>query len=104
MRTLVKVSMPTDLFNDMVREGTVGPTLDKLIAVFEPEAVYFVAMDGVRTALIVTDLKEPSDLVKVAEPFFLAMEAGIECYPAMNPDDLKKAAPHFERALKEFGA
>lgn len=103
MRTLVKVSMPTDVFNDLVREGKVGPTLDRLTAVLEPEAVYFVAMDGVRTALIVTDLKEPADMVKVAEPFFLALEAEIEYYPAMSPDDLKKAAPHFERALREFG-
>jgi len=95
--------MPTDIFNDMVREGTAASTLEKLVAVFEPEAVYFVSMDGVRTALIVTDLKEPSDLVKIAEPFFLAMEAEIDCYPAMNPEDLKKAAPHFERALREFG-
>jgi hypothetical protein len=39
----------------------------------------------------------------VAEPFFLALEAEIECFPAMIPDDLKKAAPHFERALREFG-
>lgn len=103
MRMILKVSMPTDVLNDMVREGTLTSTMDKLLAPLEPEAVYFTAMDGVRTVLVVVDLKEASDMVKAAEPFFLALEAEVEFYPAMLPEDLKKAAPHFERALREFG-
>lgn len=103
MRTIMKVSMPTEVMNEMVREGKLTSTMEKLLGEVKPEAVYFTAMDGERTALVVLDIAEPSDMVKVAEPFFLAIEAAIEFYPAMIPADLQKAAPHFEHALREFG-
>ncbi|MCL5735465.1 MAG: hypothetical protein M1274_07730 [Actinobacteria bacterium] len=102
MRMLVKFSMPTDVFNEYVRDGTAASMLEKLVGALQPEAAYFVAMEGVRTALVVADVKEPSEMVKAAEPFFLAMEAGVEFYPAMTAEDLKKAAPYFDIALKEF--
>ncbi len=37
-----------------------------------PEAAYFLAEDGMRTALIFFDLQEPSQIPAVAEPAFLA--------------------------------
>ncbi len=74
-----------------------------LLGDVRPEAVYFTAIDGERTALVVLDISEPTDMVKVAEPFFLALEAAIEFYPAMIPADLQKAASHFEKAVREYG-
>jgi hypothetical protein len=103
MRMIMRVSMPTEVANDMVREGTLGPTIEKLLQEMKPEAAYFVVMDGERTGLIVLDVAEPSDMVRVAEPFFLALDAAVEYYPAMTPSDLQKAGPHFERAVREFG-
>ena len=103
MRMIMKVSMPTELANELVREGTLGPTLDKLLGGVKPEAVYFTTMDGERTALVVLDVAEPSDMVRVAEPFFLALDAAVDYYPAMIPADLQKAAPYFEKAVREFG-
>lgn len=103
MRTIMKVSMPTEVMNELVREGELTSTMDKLLGDVKPEAVYFTAIDGERTALIVLDISEPTDMVKVAEPFFLALEAAIEFYPAMIPADLQKAAPYFEKAVREFG-
>jgi hypothetical protein len=100
---IMKMSMPTDLANELVREGTLGPTIEKLLGAVKPEAVYFTAIDGERTGLIVLDVAEPSDMVRVAEPFFLAFDAAVEFYPAMTPADLQKAAPHFEKAVREFG-
>lgn len=103
MRTIMKVSMPTEVMNELVREGELTSTMDKLLGDVKPEAVYFTAIDGERTALIVLDISEPTDMVKVAEPFFLALEAAIEFYPAMIPADLQKAAPYFEKVVREFG-
>lgn len=103
MRTIMKVSMPTEVMNELVREGALTFTMDKLLGDIKPEAVYFTAIDGERTALIVLDISEPADMVKVAEPFFLALEAAIEFYPAMIPADLQKAAPYFEKVVREFG-
>jgi hypothetical protein len=88
----------------MVRNGTLESTLKKILADLKPEAAYFVATDnGERCGLIFLDMKDSSELPKVAEPFFLAFNARVTVRPAMNPQDLEAAKPGFERAIKEFG-
>jgi hypothetical protein len=37
------------------------------------------------------------------EPWFLALNASIAATPAMMPEDLQKAAPAIEEAVKRFG-
>ena len=44
-----------------------------------------------RTAILVMDMKEASDLPRIAEPWFLALNAAVEVTPAMIPADLQKA-------------
>ena len=43
-------------------------------------------------------LKNPA----VAEPWFLPFDAHVELHPAMNLDDLKKAMPGIEKAVKNY--
>jgi divalent metal cation (Fe/Co/Zn/Cd) transporter len=38
----------------------------------------------------------------VAEPWFLAFDAHVELHPAMNLEDLKKATPGIEKAVKNY--
>jgi len=38
----------------------------------------------------------------VAEPWFLAFNAQVEFHPAMNLEDLKKATPGIEKAVKKY--
>jgi hypothetical protein len=38
----------------------------------------------------------------VAEPFFLAFNASVEVFPAMTLEDLMKAGPHIESAIKKY--
>jgi hypothetical protein len=40
---------------------------------------------------------------RIAEPWFLALNASIEATPAMIPEDLQRAAPAIEEAVKTFG-
>jgi hypothetical protein len=51
----------------------------------------------------VFDMKESSELPKVAEPWFLAFNASVTVRPTMTPQDLAAAGPGFEKAIKEFG-
>ena len=44
-----------------------------------------------------------SQLPAIAEPRFLALNAAIEVMPAMTPEDLMKAGPAVEQAVKAFG-
>ena len=104
MRMLLRAVLPNETANAAVRKGTLGTTIQKILADLKPEAAYFVATDsGERCAVVVFDMKESSELPKVAEPWFLAFNAKVTVRPTMTPQDLEAAQPGFERAIKEFG-
>jgi hypothetical protein len=52
--------------------------------------MYFAAVEGKRTAFIVVDLPDSSDLVAFSEPFYQDIGADVRLYPAMSPEDLSK--------------
>src|SRR5580658_8768206 len=102
MRMLLRVSIPVEAGNAAAKDGTMGATIEGILADLKPEAAYFFADDsGQRSGSIVFDLKDPSQIPAVAEPWFLAFNAHVEIHPAMNVDDLKKAGPGIESAVKK---
>ena len=101
MRMLMTISLPTDVANDRVRGGSFGSTMSGILAEMKPEAVYFTASPGgERSALAIIDMKDASEMVKYAEPWFLAFGSAVNFEPVMIPSDLEKAGPYFEAALK----
>jgi hypothetical protein len=102
MRMMLKVSIPVEAGNEAVRNGTLGSTIQKILADIKPEAAYFAEDDGERTGYIFFDMNKSSELPAIAEPFFLAFNATVTVRPAMTPQDLAEAGPHFERALKNY--
>ena len=91
MRMLLHAMFPTEPFNALVRSGKVGEILQKILEELKPEAVYFTEEDGMRAALMVVDLASPSDVPKIAEPFFLNFDAEVRMRVVMSPADLKSA-------------
>lgn len=91
MRMLVKVQFPIEPFNTMVKNGTAGETIEKVMGDIQPEAAYFTAMDGHRGAILVVDLPDASKMPAVAEPLFLHFDATVEFHPTMTPADLASA-------------
>jgi hypothetical protein len=100
MRCLLKVSIPVETGNVAIADGSLPKTIETILAEVKPEAAYFAEENGKRTGFIFLDLKDPSQIPAIAEPWFLAFNAQVEFHPAMNLDDLKKAAPGIERAVK----
>ena len=103
MRFLVKVSMPVESGNAAAKEGKLGETIQSILADLKPEAVYFAADNGQRTAFIFLEMKDASQIPAIAEPWFLAFNASIEIQPVMVPKDLAKAGPAIDRAVKKYG-
>ena len=104
MRMLLRVSIPAEAGNAAVKAGTLGSTVEKLLADLKPEAAYFFPDDnGQRSASIVFDMKDPSEIPAVAEPWFLAFNAKVSIRPVMNPQDLAKAIPAIAKAGKQHG-
>ena len=100
MRCLLKVSIPVETGNAAMADGSLNKTIESILTEFKPEAAYFLEEHGKRTGFIFLDVKEPSQIPAIAEPWFLAFNAQVEFHPAMTVDDLKKAAPGIERAVK----
>jgi hypothetical protein len=80
---------PTEPFNALVRSGKAGEILQKIVEDLKPETVYFTEEDGMRAALMVVDLASPSDVPKIAEPFFLNFDAEVRLRVVMSPANLK---------------
>src|ERR1035438_256556 len=94
MRMLLRVSIPVEAGNAAAKAGTLGSTIERILADLKPEAVYFFSDDeGQRTGSIVFDLKDVSQIPAVAEPWFLAFNAQVTFRPVMTPQDLATAGP-----------
>jgi hypothetical protein len=100
---LLKATIPVDTGNAAISDGSLPKTIESILAELKPEAAYFAEENGKRTGFIFFDLQDASHIPGVAEPWFLAFNAHVEFHPAMNLEDLKKAGPGIERAVKTYG-
>ena len=100
MRTLLKVSMPVEPANKAIKDGSLPQTIQNFIKDVRPEASYFYAEHGQRTALFVLDLKDPTQIPQVVEPLFTKLSAAVELYPVMNADELKSGLEKVARNLE----
>jgi hypothetical protein len=90
MRTLMRVTIPVEQGNKALRDGSLPKIVQSALQDLEPEAAYFTTLGGgQRGGFIVFDLKDSSDLPRIAEPFYMALNATVEFTPVMNADDLK---------------
>jgi hypothetical protein len=102
MRMMMQTAIPVEAGNQAARTGALGRPFQKILESLKPEAAYFTTgASGERGGFIVFDMKETSQLPGIAEPFFLAYNARVTFFPVMNADDLAKAAPGIEKAVKE---
>ncbi len=97
MRVLLNVRIPHRSFNAAVKDGTAGAKLKRILEAIKPEAVYFTEHNGLRGAVVIVDLPDPSKIPSLAEPWYLTFEADVEFRVIMSPDDLKKGG------LEEIG-
>ena len=103
MRMIMTVSIPVEAGNAAVRNGTLGSTIQRILADLKPEAAYFAEVDGMRTGFIFFDMKDSSQLPEIAEPWFLAFNARFSVRPAMNAQDLTAGMPGMTKAVENFG-
>jgi hypothetical protein len=89
MRMLLKATMDTERASEAIKDGTMGQAIQSVTEQLKPEAAYFYPEDGKRTAIMVFDLEDPSQLPALTEPFFRTAAAEVRVTPAMNADDLR---------------
>ena len=90
MRMLIRVTIPVEQGNAAIKDGSLGSIIQAFMAEHKPEAAYFTADGGNRTAYFFTRVSDPSRIPPMAEPFFMGLNAKVEFQPVMNPEDLAK--------------
>ncbi|WP_328495540.1 hypothetical protein OHS59_24435 [Streptomyces sp. NBC_00414] len=90
MRVLLKATLDTERANEAIRSGKMPELMKETLDQLKPEAAYFGALGGRRTALLFLDMQDSSELPSVGEPFFTQFDAEVEVSPIMNGDDLQE--------------
>ena len=62
MRVMAKVVMPVESGNRGIKDGTMGKLMQTAAERWHPEAMYFTTFDGRRSAYMVFDLPNASDI------------------------------------------
>ena len=91
MRMMLRWTVPVEKGNTMVNDGSMGTLIESLMKQLQPEAAYFLAEGGERSGMVFFDMKESSDIPRIAEVLFQGADAAVEFVPVMNADDLKRA-------------
>ena len=104
MKYIMKVKMSKESGNENLRDPEFGKRMQEALAEVNAEAAYFTTIDGQRGGYIIVNMDNAAQMPAFAEPFFLWMDAEIDFLPVMTPDDLAKAAPAIEKAVKKWGA
>ena len=99
MRMMLTVTIPVEAGNNAIKNGTLPRTMQAMMQSLKPEAAYFFAENGLRTALFVFNMDDVSRIPVIAEPLFMGMNAALTMIPVMNADDLQKG---LAEAAKNF--
>ena len=103
MRMMLKVSIPVETGNAAAVKGTLGSTIQQILADLRPEAAYFCEENGEHTGYIIFEMRDSSQLPAITEPWYLAFNARLTILPAMSLKDLTEGLPGIHQAVKAFG-
>jgi hypothetical protein len=99
MRMLMKVQMPTGSGNDAIKDGSLPQVMASSLEALKAEAAYFIAEDGMRTALIFFEMNDSSEIPPAAEPFFMGLGANITLLPVMNAQEMQSGVTKAREAM-----
>ena len=90
MRMMLKISIPVEVGNAAIKDGSLVKAIQGTAERLKPEATYFFPGEGARTALFIFDMQDSSQIPLIAEPLFMSLNASLILSPVMNMDDLQK--------------
>lgn len=91
MQMLMEVTIPNEPFNTLIKNGTAGDVLQRVLADLKPAAVYFTEQDGRRGAFLVVEVPDSSRVPALAEPWFVLFDATVKFRICMTLEDLARA-------------
>src|SRR5690348_7439276 len=99
MRMMLKIVIPTETGNQAIKDGSLQKSFEAIMGKLKPEAAYFFPEHGLRSAMMIFDMKDASEIPAIAEPLFAGLNARIQLQPVMNADDLKRGLDIARQAM-----
>jgi hypothetical protein len=99
MRMMLQIVIPTETGNQAIKDGSLHKAFEATMSKLKPEAAYFFPEHGLRSAMMIFDMKDASEIPAIAEPLFAGLNARIKLQPVMNADDLKKGLDIAKQAM-----
>jgi hypothetical protein len=103
MRFMITCRIPVEKANELAEADSLNSTIHSLMGELKPEAAYFSDVEGGRSAYIVVNMDDASQIAAIVEPLLLRLGAAIQVHRVMTPEDLGKATPAIEQASQEYG-
>jgi hypothetical protein len=88
MRVLYKVRIPAARGSEAVHSGAIREVIRNFAEQTRPEGMWSTVEHDQRTMIAVFDLKHASDLPRLSEPLFQALDASIDAVPVLSADEL----------------
>lgn len=101
MHFIIKATIPNAAGNKLVK-GDMEATFNKVMGDVRPEAAYFAVDNGQRTVYMIVDVADSADMVRVAEPLWLALEANVETIPAMTAEEFATAGAKIGEVVAKY--
>jgi hypothetical protein len=90
MRMMLKAHLGTAEAAKSIEAGRMPMIMHAMMEQLKPEAAYFGPDDGHRTAFIVFQMDDPSQLPAMTEPLYSELGANVQIFPVMDRDDLER--------------
>ena len=102
MRFMITCLIPVEEGNESAKAGSLGSTIQSIMEELKPEAAYFSDVEGARSAYIVVNMDDASQISAIAETLFLGLGATIQVHRVMVPEELGQATPAIDQAAQKY--
>jgi hypothetical protein len=102
MRFLVTALVPVEIGNLAFKNPDFGRAVADLLADIRPVQAYFGVQAGRRCFYLLVDLQDSTQIARVAEPLWHALNAEVEFIPVMEAAELSQAAPAIRAAAAKY--
>ncbi len=102
MRFMITFRIPPEVGNAAMKDGSFMSAFQSVLDDLQPEAAYFVTIEGARGGYLVVNMDDASQIPAIAEPLFLGLGATVEFHPVFTPDDMPKVTDSIEQAVQKY--
>ena len=103
MRIMITFSIQPEKGDALIKDGTVGETMQSIFEDIDPEALYFTSVEGTRGGYCVINVDDASQIPAMTEPLLLGSGATIQMQPVMTTEDLSRASGSMEQVAQKYG-